>query len=295
MKKLTVLFASALLALALVAPASAAPVSEWNWAYNAGFVFWSDTGSATGFNINTAHDTTLEWDLPAAGGPEVRPQTLYWGTRWDDEARAQVELGLDDNPSRISIEPIDFGDGDYNAITTNGADETVAYLTHYNYEVAGPTLTYGVVRSTFMLTPVPQDPATATDPAYMADLEFYFFETPNNAPDGWVGEWLDEDVFIFASAGLTSQDFWYMGYHYIFNFGGTFAPIPQEYIDHLVYDLEQDLDPEQTYLGWVTPEGATTTFESLVNVTQVVPEPSTFILLGAGLLGLAGIARRRRS
>jgi len=291
MKKLTVLFASALLALALVAPASAGPVTEWNWAYNAGFSFVADTWSPVGTNINKTDYTTLNWDLPS-GGTANLPQTIYWGTQWSDEAHAQVPA---DNPSKITLSPIEYGDADYTTIVTDGPDTVVSYSTHYNFEVAGPTLTYGIVKSTFLLTPVPTDPGASSDPAYVANLEFVFFETPNVAPDGYVGDWISDDVFILLSTDLTSQDFWYDGYHYIFNFEGSYDVIDSAYIAHLIYLGYTDLDVNETYYGWVTAEGEVTTFASLVNVTQVVPEPSTFILLGAGLLGLAGIARRRRS
>jgi hypothetical protein len=44
-----------------------------------------------------------------------------------------------------------------------------------------------------------------------------------------------------------------------------------------------------------TPSNGNTSLTSVNGAIAVVPEPSTYLLMGSGLLGLAGIARRRRT
>lgn len=278
MKKLTVMFATALLTLALVVPASAASapvVWDWHWEYNAAFTEWADTGDPVdGSNITAEDPVTLDWDIPSDDS-EPGWQTLKWGFG---------NFG----PSYININPIAYGDSGYGVIETGEAASTVAHLTHYNYPLnfRSETLTWGLVGSTFKLTPN-APPADQPDPAYYSEFEFMFYETPNDSA-------YPNDVFLLLPGSSTSESFMYEGREYIFNFGSTFEVIPEDYINALKANPDFSVPDLPVYLGWTTLENANNVFDTFVTVTAV-PEPSTFILLGAGLLGLVGIARRRRS
>lgn len=259
MKRLTT-FALVLSAMFFATSASAY-VSEWNYSLSGTFINAVDTN----------------------GNPLPNGTTLSWGT---NIGNGQSQLVI--NPSAVSS-TVDTYLGGGSVPVANWADSID--LTHVNKPIQAPSLDFATLLVTVILDPsVPDRPAL---PQQQFTFGIDFTETPN------VGVPLEYDIFALLD-GFPNFNIQYDAgdgdglLDYFINVfpstGGVLSLLEDPHAELA------GLDPGTTF-GFVTPENQSTTlgfsFTISTRPLSTVPEPSTMLLLGAGLIGLVAIGRKK--
>ena len=262
------MFAKISLALCLTvlvtSAAFAAPVIEWAYNVSYDFTYWENQyGNQDGITYNAA-DTD-----PIYGQAST---SLSWGTFGTSSIGFIEKSGtvLTDGPAAI-IEK--------NIYHENKPIDSESYF-----------LQYGVVSATLTLQGI--DPVTGSVESFSTVLNFLFFETNNDEPYA-------NDVFVLLNPSAATESFVYDGMAYTFSFASNLTALDTSYLNNARYgsqSVSQALaglgyDMSQPVIGWMTPENMTSYTDSYLTVVST-PEPSTFLIFGLGIAGLA-IFRRK--
>ncbi|MGC3987580.1 MAG: THxN family PEP-CTERM protein [Pseudorhodoferax sp.] len=263
-------------ATAFAASSASAGVLITDWTYTVKSEFVSGTATWAGSGTGGANPAT-----PNSNTNYTTSDTLLtWGQK------TGTHTTLNGGRSALEINPAETNGS---VITNGGLVDANTYI-HYNNSGLGVN---SVTLQTVQIK--------ATLELYSASLNKYFeatyFVNFKEVPNTNVGCPSAPEVNpcsdIFVISGSLGENFSYDGFDYTFGFGikdpdSLLAASPAQ----CVY-----AGAAADCLGVSTPENAKTpvTFQFALNATpSEVPEPASIALLGAGLLGLAGIRRRQQ-